>query len=79
MVLESCTSLYLSLDLSMVSLVNVTVHIRHSGVVTIGDIKHSHQHQNIHIVMEDVEKATIENQIVDKNLKVRVKMNCMKE
>ena len=79
MVIKSCTSLYLSLDLSMVSLVNVTVYIRHSGVVTIDDIKHSHQHQNIHIVMEDVEKATIENQIVDKTLKVRVKMNCMRE
>lgn len=68
-VIDSCTSLHLSLDLSMVSLVNVTVQIRHIGVVTIGDIK-SHQHQHIHIAMEDVEKTAIENQIVDKNLKL---------
>ena len=71
MVIDSCTSLHLSLDLSMVSLVNVTVQIRHIGVVTIGDIK-SHHHQYIHIAMEDVEKTAIENQIVDKNLKVRI-------
>ena len=68
--MESCTSLYLSLDLSMISLPNITLHIKHSGVVSIGKIIHGKHHQTLHVAIEDVEVVTIKNQILQESSRV---------